>query len=395
MHVTLLYGGRSAEHDVSVRSARFVARTLCLQHTVMLIGITRRGVWYAQPACALEQLCTGTVALSIQEDEKRRVCLVPGGGTAGAFVIAGMPCVTDVVFPVLHGSYGEDGTVQGLLEMLQVPYVGCGVCASALAMDKVKAKMLWQAAGLPVLPFVFFRKDAWRMHMQEFVAQLETRLGYPLFVKPAQAGSSVGASAVQTRAPLIPAIEAAFQWDEVVLVERYVRAREIECALSGNGPYTVHGAGEVIAQGAFYDYEEKYADASVARVLVTAPLETAQYEQITTLALRAYEALGLTGLARVDFFLLETGEVYVNEVNTMPGFTSISLFPQICQSAGVAPQDLMAQLLSCARERFAARAALSTDLHAHVCAPSVTAAHDPDAQGDDWDQRDSNPLPTA
>jgi D-alanine-D-alanine ligase len=257
----------------------------------------------------------------------------------------------DVVFPVLHGPYGEDGTIQGMLEMLGLPYVGSGVLGSAAAMDKDVAKRLFVSAGLPVGPYLSLRQEEWERSPAKTAARIQKALRYPVFVKPANMGSSVGISKVRERAGLAAALREAFRFDDKLVIEQGLDAREIECAVLGNRDPRAAAPGEVIPGREFYDYAAKYADAG-SRTLVPAPIPAPVARKVRELAVRAYQACGCEGLARVDFFLeRRTGNLYLNEINTMPGFTSISMYPMMWADAGLAFPALLDRLIALARER--------------------------------------------
>jgi len=264
----------------------------------------------------------------------------------------------DLVFPVLHGTFGEDGTVQGLLEVADLPYIGAGVLGSALGMDKEKAKELWLRAGLPVVPWLSVRKDALR-DMAALKRKIEARFGWPCFVKPSCAGSSVGASKVESAAELEKALVSALEWDDKALVEPFVHAREIECSVLGNREARAFEPGEVVPSHEFYDYEAKYIDPDGARLEVPARITSDQAEKVKTVATQAFLVCEMAGMARIDFFIdRRTGEVLLNEANTIPGFTHISMYPRMCEAGGLSYSDLITRLAELALERHASRAAM-------------------------------------
>lgn len=377
MTVAVLYGGKSGEHEVSLVSATSVVRAVNRTvHKIVLIGIAKNGVWYVQDESELERVLDDDKAvLSINCKVENTVYVVPGGGAhaaAGASNGAlkrgdGSAIDADIVFPVLHGTYGEDGLVQGLLEMAELPYCGNGAESSALAMDKEKTKTVWQAKNLPVVPFVCICSGEYadKSILKEKLDGIERRFAYPMFVKPCSAGSSVGASKARNRAELENAVAQAFVWDEKILIETCIDAREIECSVTGDSvnvqsirSYTL---GEIAPSHDFYDYEAKYTDPAGARLLIPAPLEKEQSQKIKQLAEKAYAVLDCSGLARVDFFVdKKTGDLYLNEINTMPGFTSISMFPKMCAHAGLKYSDLIELLLQQGLERFKRRRSLKT-----------------------------------
>lgn len=350
IRVGVIFGGRSGEHEVSLASARSILRVLNRdKYEIIPIGITRTGRWLTH-GDPLTALTTGNghmagllPAAGPGEDHE----LVPGA-TGTSF-----PAL-DVVFPVLHGPYGEDGTMQGLLELADVPYVGCGVLASSLAMDKIASKQLFLAHGLPVTPFRAFTRTAWETAPETVLAEVEAHLRYPVFAKPANLGSSIGISKAHDRDALRAALDEAARYDRRLLVEQAVaQAREIECSVLGNDEPLVSVPGEIVPCNAFYDYAAKYLDGR-SQLLIPAPVSPAIAAQAQDLALRAFVALDCAGLARVDF-LLEgtTGKLYLSEVNTMPGFTAISMYPRLWEASGIPYEALIDRLIELALSRHA------------------------------------------
>lgn len=358
--VAVLYGGRSGEHEVSLISAASVVRNLDLnRYRILLVGIDKRGVWYLQGDDELHRCREGAAALEIHVDENRRVSAVCGGGTRETFSTpATGPLAVDVALPILHGTFGEDGTIQGLFEMVNVPYVGAGVLGSAIGMDKEVAKILWIHAGLPVVPFISVRHLDWAVpeKRKQLIERSERDFQYPLFVKPSCAGSSVGASKAQDRASLERAVALALQWDDKVLIEPFVPAQEVECSVTGNERPEAYTPGEIVPTHEFYDYEAKYIDPDGAALLIPAALSETELRTIREIAIRAYRAAELSGLARIDFFVRKDNrEILLNEVNSMPGFTAISMFPRMCEASGLAYPDLLDKLINLALERHARR----------------------------------------
>jgi len=359
LRVALLFGGRSAEHDVSVMSAANVFRALDpARYETVPIGITRSGTWVL---CSPD---SGKFPASVPESGPR-VALIPGGsGRLAILAEAGgaAPDLTrtvDVVFPVLHGPFGEDGTVQGLAEIAGVAYVGSGVMGSAAAMDKDVAKRLMRDGGLPIARFLsFVQGDA-----PAFEA-VAAELGRPVFVKPARLGSSVGISKASTREEFAEAVAEAFRHDRKILVEEFVRGREIECGvLEGeDGSLTASLPGEIVPSNrhGFYTYEAKYLDEQGAAVKVPADLPLAVSDKVRKLSIDAFRALGCEGLARIDFFLREDGKLIVNEVNTLPGFTNISMYPKVFEAMGVSYRELVDRLIRHALARAASGPARGT-----------------------------------
>ncbi|MBQ2315424.1 MAG: D-alanine--D-alanine ligase [Treponema sp.] len=374
MNIVLMYGGRSGEHEISLLSCAAVARNINPRHTVTLISVSKDGKWYLEDENVLTKLrADKNAALSIHAVEKQRVSLVPGGGREKTFFVDGYYIPCDVVFPVMHGTYSEDGTIQGMFEMAGIPYVGCGVLASAATMDKHITKILWQHAGLPVVPYICITRadvnDSSRY--DALVEQAVKELGFPLFVKPCSAGSSDGASRAENEKELSVALLDAFQWDNKVLIEKAVSAREVECSVTGNSvtfspdePETVpnaYGPGEIVPTHTFYDYDAKYNDPDGAELKIPAALDAALLSRIREMAKKAYRAVDASGLSRVDFFIdRNTQELYLNEINTIPGFTSISMFPKLCDAEGLPFGELLELLFAEAKARFAARDRLRT-----------------------------------
>jgi D-alanine-D-alanine ligase len=361
--MVILYGGRSGEHEVSLVSAASILRHLDpLRFEPILVGASKEGEWYLQGADAVARALAAEGPLSIEAGP--RVFAAPGRGLAVESVrgVESLPC--DLVFPVLHGTFGEDGTIQGLLEIAGLAYVGAPVLGSAIGMDKEKAKELWLNAGLPVVPFIAVRRDA----LEELEAlgehsalarKIDARFGWPCFVKPACAGSSVGASKAQDAELLRAALRAALEWDEKVLVEPFVNAREIECAVLGNEAPVAFAPGEVIPSHEFYDYDAKYLDPEGARLELPARIASEQAERVKSVAVAAFKAAELAGMARVDFFIDKiTGEVLLNEVNTIPGFTHISMYPRMCEAGGLPYPELITRLAELALERQVMRSKL-------------------------------------
>ena len=365
IRVIILFGGRSAEHEVSLMSARNVFLALDRDRfEPMLVGIDKQGHWRIEPDKTLLD-ATG---------DPRLLKLVAAGNELAVPVHPETKDVThpdserpllasdDVVFPVLHGTYGEDGTVQGLLELADIAYVGPGHLGSAIGMDKDVSKRLLAQAGIPVVPWRMVTAHAMKRDAGRCLAQA-SELGFPVFVKPANAGSSVGVSKVKTAADLEPALRTALAFDTKVLVEAAVNAREIECAVLGNDDPVASMPAEIVVhhKDGFYSYDAKYVDAdgSEAKIPADIPPETAA--RVRGLAVDTFRTLELAGMARVDFFLdRDNGNFYVNEVNTIPGFTAISMYPKMWEASGVPIKDLVSRLIDLAIERRAARRALKT-----------------------------------
>lgn len=344
LRVALLFGGRSAEHDVSVLSAGNVFRALDpARYEIVPIAITRTGAWLL---CSLQDNAFPTAV----PETGPRVALVPGG--EGRLLVmsekegasADLSLVVDVIFPVLHGPFGEDGTVQGAAELAGVPYVGSGILGSAAAMDKDAAKRLMRESGLPVGKFLSFS-----LGDEPTLEAVTAKLGYPVFVKPARLGSSVGVSKATTQEEFSGAIAEAFRHDRKLLVEEYVRGREVECGvLEGeDGSLLVSLPGEIVPTNrhSFYSYEAKYLDEHGAEIKVPADLSDEVREEVRKLSAEAFRALSCEGMARIDFFLCANGKLLNNEVNTLPGFTKSSMYPKVMEASGVRYPELVDRLI--------------------------------------------------
>lgn len=361
--VLILYGGRSAEHEIAIVSARFIASALDrTKFEPVLVGIRPDGRWHVQREETLAasgdpksaRIDTTGPAATIDPMPAERIQLRVDGRD---------PQPIDVVFPVLHGPQGEDGCMQGLLELIGVPYVGSGVTACAVGMDKVLQKQIFERCELPVVPYRYFTKSAWTGRARrDACLQLAMELGLPCFVKPANMGSSLGIRRVTAAADLSEAIEHAFEFDTKVLIEQgLAEPREIECSLLGNDEPECSLPGEIVvtSEDGFYSYDAKYLDANAAKLCVPAELQAAQRSAVQLLALKAFRALGCSGMARVDLFL-SGGELFINEVNTIPGFTSISMYPRLWEASGVAAEQLVTKLIELAVERHLERSTLRT-----------------------------------
>lgn len=357
----VIFGGKSGEHEVSLMSAQSVMRAIDKgKYEVVPIGITHEGRWLTggDPLKALTggqtsmpQLLESGYVLDAdvprgQTPPEHRE-LVPGTQAAG------IPEV-DVVFPVVHGTYGEDGTVQGLLELADIPYVGAGVMASAVAMDKAIMKDVLRSHGLPVVDHVVVKRSSWEADPAPVRAQVAESIGYPCFVKPANLGSSVGVSKAHSEQDLDAAIELAAQYDRKILIEKCVeQAREIEVSVLGNDDPIASVPGEIIPSREFYDYAAKYLD-NASELLIPAPLDPETSDQTRQLAIDAYLAFDCAGMARVDFLLSRaTGELFIGEVNTIPGFTAISMYPKLWEASGIPYPELIDRLIELALERHA------------------------------------------
>lgn len=340
--VAIIFGGRSGEHEVSVRSARSVLAGFDPAHyDVSVLAIDKQGRWL--PGDEAQRLLTGAAEQAPQEAAVPRA-LVPSDASLRGF---------DVIFPVLHGPMGEDGAVQGLLELANLPYVGCGVAASAIGMDKAACKAVFAAHGLPQVPYVMLKRNRWEADPEAIVAAIEQQLTYPMFIKPANLGSSVGISKAANRNALAAGLNFAARYDRKLIVEQGIDAREIEVSVLGNDQPVASVPGEVVPSREFYDYAAKYVD-DTSELLIPAPLSAEQTAAVRRMAVEAFLAVDAAGLSRVDFLLSRsTGQIYLNEINTMPGFTSISMYPKLWEASGLPFADLVERLVELALERQA------------------------------------------
>ena len=356
--VAVVFGGRSAEHEISVLSARSVIDALDRdRYEVVAIGVTKDGRWQLLPGGppALGRGETPEELPGVSEGSGTEIALDQEPGAQALVSADGSRTPVDVVFPVMHGPYGEDGSIQGFLEMAGVPYVGAGVLASAVGLDKAIQKVVFAAAGIPVVPYEVVHERDWGEDPEAAEARAE-HLGYPLFVKPAALGSSVGIEVVDEPAVLRGALEQAFRFGRKAVLERSVTgARELEISVLGNDDPVASVAGEIVPKGhAFYDYDAKYRDEHGAELVIPAELPAETLEEIQRLAVAAFRAIDGAGMARVDFFLTQDGRLYVNEVNTIPGFTSISMYPRLWEASGLPYPDLVDRLIELAIDRHEA-----------------------------------------
>ena len=369
LHIGVIFGGRSGEHEVSLRSARSVMAALDpAKYEVTPIGITKDGRWLAADAAGA--LADGDAARAVTllpEPGDAALLAVdhPDGGASNLSVMAEL----DVVFPVLHGPYGEDGTVQGLLELAGLPYVGAGVVGSAVGMDKAIFKQVMVAGGLPVLPWLLVTRGQWRRDPGAVIAAVESALPYPVFTKPVNLGSSVGISKCRDRAELRAGLAEAARFDRRLLVEQGIdRARELEVAVLGNDEPRASVVGEIRPRREFYDYVAKYMAApgseDESELIIPAVLAPELAEAIRELAVRAYKAIDCAGLGRVDLLLDDrAGQIYLNEINTIPGFTAISMYPKLWEATGMSYSELLDQLIELALERHREKSESETTIN--------------------------------
>jgi D-alanine-D-alanine ligase len=361
IRVGVIFGGRSGEHEVSLASAASVLSAIDpARYEVVPMGIAKDGQWLVggDPLRALADAAGVPVALppaAAGHPSSHALSRVP---TAGGLP-AGVAARLDVVFPVIHGPYGEDGTLQGLLELADVPYVGAGVLASAVGMDKATMKAVFRAHGLPVVPHVVLRDHEWAAERGPWRQRVLDELGFPCFVKPANLGSSVGISKVTGPRTLDAAIDTAFAHDRKILVERGIAGREIEVSVLGNDAPEASVPGEILPGREWYDYEAKYTD-GVAKLLIPASLSPGLAEEFRRLAVAAFRAIDAAGLARVDFFLDTDEAIWVNEINTIPGFTRFSAYPRLWEASGLSYPALVDRLIALALERHARKRRLGS-----------------------------------
>jgi len=351
LRVGILFGGRSGEHEVSLASAASVIRGLDPdKYEAVPIGITKEGHWLigAGAQKMLPEVLKGGQRVMMTADPTD-AALVKLDGSGGGQRI-------DIVFPVMHGTFGEDGTIQGLLDLAGLPFVGAGVLGSAIGMDKDVTKRLLQIAKIPVVPWITVHRHEWESDPQNIQTAIEEKFAYPVFVKPATLGSSVGMTKAHSREELTPALNLAAEFAMKILVEECIIAREIEVSVLGNHDPKASVPGEIVPHREFYDYAAKYLEEG-SQILIPAQLKPAQVTKIQKYAVDAFRALELGGMARVDFFLeKEGGKIYLNEVNTIPGFTSISMFPKMWEASGLPFRELIDKLIELALEQHAEKA---------------------------------------
>ncbi|MBI3928621.1 MAG: D-alanine--D-alanine ligase [Armatimonadetes bacterium] len=351
IRVGVIFGGRSGEHEVSVMSARSVIENLDRErYEVIPLAITREGRWLPTREAA------AALKAGVAEGGEGALAVLPGSSSSALVAVEGADASIprlDIVFPVLHGTYGEDGTIQGLLEMAGIPYVGAGVTGSAIGMDKALMKSVWKSEGIPVLPWATVMRGRWESEPDQVVRELVSNPGLPCFIKPANLGSSVGISRADSQEELRQGLALAASYDRKLVVEKAADSpREIELAVLGNDDAEVSVPGEIIHGARFYDYQAKYLQTEGQRIEIPADLDEETSREFQRLALRAYRALDMNGLSRVDFLLDRSGAIYLNEVNTMPGFTPISMYSRLWAASGLPYPKLLDRLIELAMERF-------------------------------------------
>ncbi|MBI2034836.1 MAG: D-alanine--D-alanine ligase [Candidatus Levybacteria bacterium] len=382
IRVGILFGGRSAEHEISLLSAKNIIQAIDKEkYEPVLIGIDKKGKWYLEEQSHFLLNANNPKLISLNKSHTS-VALTPWKENRNLRSLSKqtLDLAIDVVFPVLHGPYGEDGTIQGLLKLAGIPFVGASVAGSAIGMDKDVMKRLLREAGIPVAKFLVLKKsDVILEGVQrpiesqggDPIASLQddnkfdyktivNQLGLPFFVKPANLGSSVGISKVYKKAEFKSAIKEAFQYDNKILIEQFIEGREIECSVLGNDDPIASLPGEVIPSHEFYSYEAKYIDENGAKLIIPAKLPEFVIKQVQKLAIYAFKILCAEGMARVDFFLAKNGKLYVNEINTIPGFTKISMYPKLWEVSGISYTELIDRLIQLAIERFERESKLKT-----------------------------------
>ncbi|MFA6391364.1 MAG: D-alanine--D-alanine ligase family protein [Patescibacteria group bacterium] len=355
IRVGVIFGGRSGEHEVSIVSAESVINSLDKnKYEIIPIGITKTGKWIAG-STAFEALKSGTKNILpkyeklITPDSSKKGLVPVSSNSTGKNGVLGL----DVIIPIIHGPFGEDGTLQGLLELADIPYAGAGVLASSVAMDKVISKQLFKQAGLPVLPSVSFLRSDWKSNNRAIIKTIYKSLKFPIFVKPANLGSSVGIGMANDEKSLISSILEASRYDRKLLIEQGLKKpREIEISILGNNDPKASVPGEIIPCNDFYDYDAKYIDEK-SKAIIPAKLSKTITKQITAMAIKAYKTVDCSGMARVDFLIdHKTNKIYLNEINTIPGFTSISMYPKLWEASGLSYKNLINRLIDLAFERF-------------------------------------------
>ncbi len=351
IRVGILFGGKSAEHEVSLQSAKNVIKAINKEkYEVVPIGIDKQGRWYFYGEAEYLLNVENPKLIKLNKSNKE-ITIISNGKDVQLIDLANGKEITalDVVFPVLHGTYGEDGTMQGLLKLVGIPFVGPSVLGSAICMDKDVAKRLMTNANLSNAKFITIRK--FEFDLFDF-AEVENKLGLPVFIKPASQGSSVGIHKIKSKDEFYQAVEDAFKYDNKIIIEEYIKGREIECAVLGNHNPKASVLGEIISHHEFYSYEAKYIDDNGADLEIPAKISADIIKKIQGLAIKAFKVLECEGMARIDFFLKENGKIFINEVNTIPGFTKISMYPKLWENSGLSYTRLIGELIQLAIARF-------------------------------------------
>lgn len=349
INVGILFGGQSAEHEVSLQSAKNIFDAIDKsKYNPILIGIDKNGKWSLINETKLF-LNSNKPKISTLNQQSNEVVLIPqSGGKLYNFTTKNQDLKIDVAFPILHGPFGEDGTVQGLLKLANIPFVGSDVIGSAVGMDKDIMKRLLRDANIPIAKFISFRSTDIIPEFEE----VKSKLGLPLFIKPANMGSSIGVSKVLNKSQYLQAIEKAFDFDNKIIIEEFIQGREIECAILGNSNPKASVLGEILSEDEFYSYDAKYINENGAKLSIPVKLSPTITNQIQNLAIKTFQTLNAEGLARVDFFLTPDNKILVNEINTMPGFTNSSMYPKLWENSGISYTELIDKLIQLAFEKF-------------------------------------------
>ncbi|GHT79417.1 D-alanine--D-alanine ligase [Spirochaetia bacterium] len=357
IRVGILFGGKSAEHEVSLQSAKNVFEAIDREkYEPVLIGIDKSGRWLLNDASKFLLNADDPKRIRLNQDSKPVALPPQSGGLISNLDTLAHEGIIDVIFPILHGPFGEDGTVQGLLKLADIPFVGAGVLGSAVGMDKDVLKRLLRDGGVPIGKYIALQSH----EAVPGFAAVTAALGLPLFIKPANMGSSVGVSKVHNEAEYRASIQAAFEYDRKIVIEEFIQGRELECAVLGNGTPAASVPGEVISTHEFYSYDAKYLDENGAALQIPAKVPPQTAAEIQRLAIKTFQVLSCEGLGRVDFFLRDNGELLVNEINTMPGFTKISMYPKLWEASGIPYRTLIDRLIELAIDRYQKERVLKT-----------------------------------
>ena len=357
INVGILFGGKSAEHEVSLQSAKNVFDAIDKEkYTPILIGIDKSGEWLLSDSSKFLLNADNPKLIKLNQANDSVAIVPQSGGKISNLSQSDKGKTIDVIFPILHGPFGEDGTVQGLLKLANIPFVGASVLGSAIGMDKDVMKRLLRDADIPIGRFIALKSDD---EIPEYKI-VEEKISIPFFIKPANMGSSVGVSKINNETEYLPAIKNAFQYDTKVLIEEYIKGKEIECSVLGNNNPIASVPGEVITNHDFYSYESKYIDEKGAILEIPAKISSGVAKEIQELAIKTFKTLSCEGLGRIDFFLKDNNEVIVNEINTIPGFTKISMYPKLWEASGISYSELIDKLIQLGIERFSKEQNLKT-----------------------------------
>ena len=358
INIGILFGGKSAEHEVSLQSAKNVFEAIDKEkYNPILIGIDKSGKWLLSDSSNFLLNADNPKLIKLNQASDSIAIVPQSDGKISNLSQSNKERSIDVIFPILHGPFGEDGTVQGLLKLANIPFVGASVLGSAIGMDKDMMKRLLRDADIPIGKFIAFKSDD-KIPEYKIVAE---KIDIPFFIKPANMGSSVGISKINNEAEYLSAIKNAFQYDTKVLIEEYIKGKEIECSVLGNSNPIASVSGEVISNHVFYSYESKYIDEKGATIEIPAKISSKVAKEIQKLAIKTFKTLSCEGLGRIDFFLKDNNEIIVNEINTIPGFTKISMYPKLWEASGISYSELIDRLIQLAIERFSKEQNLKTN----------------------------------